>query len=332
MRPKCSSNIFYCLSDELFIALLVAWITNDMILKPYYPGLLSGKLGDFAFLFVMPFFLTAVFISFPWFRTKTKILFYFNLIFVGILFASVNLSQVLNDTFTYTFWGLFFSKNNILRGTADSSDLLMLPALLLAELYRRYNQNKVISESRRKLIAIFSLMGVFYATVATSYPRKGVTTEELIQVFFLEYALPYSKNKNIITLKSPESKGIFQYNSIQKFSWTFEGENGNTDPSYLNRSECATEKEYGGTFVGYRIQFKSFEYYSGQSYGFCKQLIKSIDSTAMEIDVTLDLNPGIYCWEVVGVFQNPDSCSQSEYLESFGYSYSDNSYIITIEQ
>ena len=143
----------YILASTGFLTGLLVLLLNDLVLKGQFHNGLTGKLSDFAGLFVFPLFWTAFF---PRHRR-----FVFVATAVLFVFWKSGYSQfVIEGWNSLPFFGI--------ERTIDYTDLAALLVLPLA--YRYSNTASVVPVSRRLIypIAIVSL----FAFTATSYSHK----------------------------------------------------------------------------------------------------------------------------------------------------------------
>lgn len=168
------------LTSVWFIFGLVTLLLNDFILKEVYRNWLTGKLSDFAGLFVFSLFWTALF---P--KHKNKIFIFTAIAFV---FWKSLYSQALINTWNNI--GLW-----VIYRTVDYSDILALTILPLA-----YH----IETLKEKIVAIritpfIPLIICVYAFVATSRPRSNTYFEDNTAIYQIKH---YSRESFMIELKS----------------------------------------------------------------------------------------------------------------------------------
>lgn len=163
-----------------FLLGLLTLLLNDFILKEVYGNWFTGKLSDFAGLFVFSLFWTA---GFP--KYKNKIF-----IFTAMAFAywksiySQNLINSWNNS------GLF----TIYR-TVDYTDLLALTVLPLA-----YHMETVKDKIRTIQITPFiPLIICIFAFVATSRPKSNTSFEDNTAIYHIKH---YSRERFMSELKS----------------------------------------------------------------------------------------------------------------------------------
>lgn len=159
------------LISPLFLIGLFFLLVNDFILKPQFHNLLTGKLSDFAGLFVFALFWTAFF-------PKWKmIIFSFIVIF-------------------FTFWKSPFSSGFIdawnsiglfgIGRTIDFTDLIAFSILPFAWIYsERYEPLRLPKFSQNLALTAIALVSVF-AFTATSPPRENYRSEEFGETYKIE--------------------------------------------------------------------------------------------------------------------------------------------------
>lgn len=159
------------LLSPLFLCGLLLLLLNDFYLKAQFGNFLTGKLSDFAGLFVFPLFWSAVF---P--RRKTFILVSTAAFFV---FWKSPLSQAFID-----FWnGLEIFR---VGRTIDYSDLTALLLLPLAGLYaEKFEPIRLFVFSQKFAVTAVALISVF-AFTATSQAGKMNQMEEFEQTYKLQ--------------------------------------------------------------------------------------------------------------------------------------------------
>ncbi len=163
---------YISLTSNWFIIGLVLLLFNDFYLKYAYPGFLSGKLSDFAGLFIFPFFI-AVFIP------KPKAVY----ILTGLFFV---------------FWKLSFSQPFInyiaqltdlgLYRTVDPTDLIALAILPIS--YKYLQTRNITGNQNRLAFSTFIAVVSIFSFCATSVPERILKTDIQVQKF---YELPMSK-------------------------------------------------------------------------------------------------------------------------------------------
>jgi hypothetical protein len=134
---------------------LVLLLSNDFIWKYTYPGMLSGKLSDFAGLYMFPYFLALCF------ARPTLIYVSVSLAFV---YWKLDISQPLIDAI-----------NGVLHiGMERTVDLTDLWALLVMPLsYYRFHRNDIAVSIAPAWASSFMAMACIFAFCATSLPQKS---------------------------------------------------------------------------------------------------------------------------------------------------------------
>lgn len=140
------------LSSPGFLLALMLLLTNDFIFKPIFHNFITGKLSDFAGLFVFPIFWLALF------PNRKKII-YFSTAFLFTFWKSAY-SQVLIDT-----WNSLELLN--ISRVVDYTDLF---ALLILPISYYYDQFAILIKTSR--LAYSALISIsLFAFIATSYAR-----------------------------------------------------------------------------------------------------------------------------------------------------------------
>ena len=160
------------LTSRWFVVALSILLWNDFFLKSFFGNWITGKLSDFAGLFVFPLFLVAI-------SPKNKNLIFW-LVAVFFVFWKSDYSQPLIDN-----WNDFGILN--IHRTVDYTDniaLLMLPVAF-------YFNNNLEKVSAFKLNPVFTLCVSVFAFVATSYR----TTIPINEIYHLDFPLDTLKHK-----------------------------------------------------------------------------------------------------------------------------------------
>lgn len=160
------------LLSPIFVIGLALLLVNDFYLKAEFHNFLTGKISDFAGLFIFPFFF-AVF-----FPNKTKQIYFSTAIL--FVFWKLPFSDLFIDIFNSN---MFFSINRVV----DFTDLTVLLILPISYFYFNYRKQKEISVSLQKLKFIFAnfviLLSVF-AFSATSYEQdRSVPINKEYKIF-----------------------------------------------------------------------------------------------------------------------------------------------------
>lgn len=173
------------LTTSWFLTGLTLLLLNDFVFKGLYGNWLTGKLSDFAGLFIFPLFWTALLT-----RHKTKIFWLTGLFF---LYWKSPYSQTLIDTWNY--FGILTISRVI-----DYSDLIALTVLPLAY-YIETKKEKVMTI---RLSPIVPLIVSAFAFVATSEVQQ--TCFEDIATYHIKH---YSRDSLINDLKQSELNVTF---------------------------------------------------------------------------------------------------------------------------
>lgn len=154
-------NNFKILTSLWFLIGLVLLLLNDFIFKEIYGNWLTGKLSDFAGLFIFPLFWTAIF---P--KNKNKI---FLLTAVFFIFWKSPYSEFLLDS-----WNRFVFFE--IARVVDYSDLMALVVLPLAFIYEnKYESNKMV-----KLNPVIPFVLTVFSFMATSYYSDIAVAKEYL--------------------------------------------------------------------------------------------------------------------------------------------------------
>jgi hypothetical protein len=147
-------NKSHLINSYWFLTGLFLLLLNDLVLKAHFGNWFTGKLSDFAGLFIFPIFFTALFPS------QKKTIF----VLTAILFAlwKSSLSQPFIDTWNANAW-------ITIDRVVDPSDLLGLLALPLAFLLE--SRRDKLKHLRIQPILPFLLST--FAFAATSYIDRG---------------------------------------------------------------------------------------------------------------------------------------------------------------
>lgn len=136
-RNTTFEKALFLLVRPATLAALAILLINDHLLRTHWPNWWTGKLGDAAWLFFIPFAVAALLALVtpgPDHR-RERIVFLSSFLLTGGIFAAVKTIPAAHNLLVHLFAGLFNLPVRLLR---DPSDLLALPALALAwGLYRR---------------------------------------------------------------------------------------------------------------------------------------------------------------------------------------------------
>jgi hypothetical protein len=171
MNNPVARRALWALSHPLSIAALLILLLNDHWLKKVAPSWLTGKLSDVAGLVFVPFVLLAL-LTFALpvrCRKNERTLGWLVLFIVGGAFALIKTLPVARDAAAQLFESVF-GWSIIIR--IDPTDLLALPALLIARYVWEQSATTTLTPKRSWLLLALSMI----ALVATSplYPNLGV--------------------------------------------------------------------------------------------------------------------------------------------------------------
>lgn len=152
MRDKIKIEL---LSARLFVIGLVILLTNDFILKPLFHNFLTGKISDFAGLFIFPYFFSIIF------KKQTKIIY----LLTGFLFL-IWKSTISNSFILWWNDNIFFQIDRVV----DYSDLFALIVLPFSYYYLT-NQSVFRSRIRYAFSLLIGAISIF-SFCATSQPRQ----------------------------------------------------------------------------------------------------------------------------------------------------------------
>ncbi|MDI9310917.1 MAG: hypothetical protein QM535_11940 [Limnohabitans sp.] len=162
MNPKVNFNT---LTAKYFIVALIVMLVNDLYLKSAFSNMLTGKLSDFAWLFVVPFFLSTFS---PRFAKEIYL-------FSGLFFIFWKLE--ISESFIQ-----FISKltHTGFYRTVDATDLV---ALIILPFSYNYFAKKV-NERMQSNFVINSILGVVFcfAMMADKQPRERYEDELITQI------------------------------------------------------------------------------------------------------------------------------------------------------
>lgn len=298
--PRC------ILSIPFFLALFV-WIFNDHILKYEYPGLVTGKLSDFAGLFCFPFVLGFLLNNF-FKNLKERDSLYISIFSVALIFSLANLSEDIYYFIKCIFWG----KESLV--TSDPSDLIALVVIPFMILFYDW-----IEESANETPSIYAYPFVLVSILTflnTSPVKRPVTNEMRVLRLLLTINGPYEDEMHYENL-NPENK--LTGADVPSFRWTFRGYYLGTDPSTGNKPEtCAPNQndgrtnlyKVGGEFVGYKLEIFEKKDVRSEKPLFTFERIMGQSYTLQE-----PLPKGEYAWAVSLVFENKKSdCPAKEVI------------------
>ncbi len=171
------NNSRQILTSPLFLLGLAILLLNDFILKNYFHNFLTGKLSDFAGLFIFPLFFTAFF-------PRRKFLIYISISLLFIFWKSP-FSQGWIDI-----WNSLELLN--IGRTIDYTDLLSLSVLPLSYFYLNTKTEKQktfsLSVTKRILTSFVVLLSVFAFTATTLVEDRNISIVK-------EYNFKLNKNE-----------------------------------------------------------------------------------------------------------------------------------------
>ncbi len=201
---QCNKNSLSILVSPAFLVGLGLLLLNDFFLKPTFHNWFTGKLSDFAGLFIFPLFFTAFFSERKrWIYAVTAI---------GFMFWKSGLSQPLIEL-----WNAqpYYHLDRVV----DYTDLLGLLILPLSFLYGRPSQQR---QATPLLVYVSCVVAVF-TFAATSWVQPKTTF-----YFFKEYQfnltppLLLERMKRLANLRFDGKTKEFQFRSLQSLPLTFE--------------------------------------------------------------------------------------------------------------
>ena len=180
-----------------FLGCLFVLLLNDFVLKQQFHNGLTGKLSDFAGLFVFPLFLTALF-------PKLRSYIFFLVAFTFIFWKS-SYSQPLIDSWNNL---SFFA----IGRTVDSGDLFALLVLPFSHAYSRITSRALSSGAAILFVAIISV----FAFTATSSRKETAAYNN-------EYQFQITKTDLIQRMRQlPARKVGLHYAESDAFEITFD--------------------------------------------------------------------------------------------------------------
>lgn len=166
---------FGLLTSELFLLGILIVLINDIFLKYAYSNVITGKLSDFAGLFIFPFFVSVFFFKHSFkVYISTAVLFVFWKLKISDGFISF-LSDVMNFAF---------------YRTVDISDLIALSILPFS--YKYFKEKSL--EDKKTYFILNSIIATvcFFTILADSQPKQKVDVEIKSEKI---YTLPVSKKE-----------------------------------------------------------------------------------------------------------------------------------------
>ena len=178
-----------------FLAGLCLLLLNDLVLKQQIHNGLTGKLSDFAGLFILPLFITALF-------PKLRSYAYFLVVLIFVFWKSAYSQPLIQSWNNLSFFSL--------ERTVDDGDLLALLVLPLSYAYGLIHSHVPSSRATIYVVAIIST----FAFTATSFSKK---TE-----YNNEYQFQISRNDLIQRMRQlPANKVGLHFAESDIFEITF---------------------------------------------------------------------------------------------------------------
>lgn len=310
MKDNSSSVSLRLLSSPLGVFLLVIWFLNDVWIKSAYPGLISGKLSDFAGVFLTPHILTAIIgLALSFFKKPGEksyfhefYIFIVSILVTTTLFTLINLNQSYNDLLSITIW-------NRTGGVADPYDLFafimlipsLVPFVIVNQKHHSFRRS-FPSVPKSLIVLLFSAM-VLVNTASPPHNEDG---------FWLILFLMVNEGRRPVDRAvlpvHPDDEG--RVNLPEFFWWYFayrDNENNEwkeENPEVMNLPDtCADEDTYGGVFDRYVLQIaedKNFENVILQ---------EEVDSMSYQVESLNDATGTLY-WRVGLKFVNDEQCEQ----------------------
>ena len=184
-----------------FLLSLLILLSNDFYFKTHYSGIITGKLSDFAGLFVFSFFFSALI------PTKKGVIFFIT--FLGFIFWKMPVSDVFIENWNKI---MFYQIDRVV----DYSDYIALLILPFAYYYKPKNNIELPKKINSLLKTIIPIVSVFsfFATAGTHGNIKiyklNYSKNEVSQAFntlyekYPEYNIP----KEWMIYSKPHDKGI----------------------------------------------------------------------------------------------------------------------------
>lgn len=155
MKAKINLSLF---TANYFILSLFLLLLNDFYLKYEFHNFITGKLSDFACLFIFPYFISV------FFSTRTKEIYIFTVVF--FIFWKLEISEQFIKYISHITDFAF-------HRTVDLTDLIALSILPISYHYF-HKKNEEQKENKNNNFALNSLIGVItiYSFLADSNPRQ----------------------------------------------------------------------------------------------------------------------------------------------------------------
>lgn len=224
------------LLNPTYLFALILLGLNDFHFKYEYGNFLTGKVSDFAGLFIFPYFISTLN------HTKTKKIYL--LTAIGVVFWKSTLSQILID---------FVRQNGIgINRTADYSDYIALIILPISYYFFKKNYENLFQV--RKIFPKIILGISIYFSWATSLPHQDITIDKKLNI---EYKLNVSKTSlfNSISPRHGYSKdfSVKKVDSIFRFYADLENSN-----DQLSIKACVSQIDSLNTLI-HSIEIESIE-------------------------------------------------------------------------
>lgn len=162
MKSKPADLWLRLLAHPLTLLAYATWLANRLIFQPLWPSFWTGKLGDFAGLFALPFLVgLSISLIFGPLRLSSRRILALALAIPGVLFLSVKIfpawTEIVNHILTT-------------RITPDFSDMAALPMLgCSALLWRSLERRPAVSGFSRWLAIPFALLVTLADMAAPDY-------------------------------------------------------------------------------------------------------------------------------------------------------------------
>jgi hypothetical protein len=155
MKAKINLSLF---TANYFILSLFLLLLNDFYLKYEFHNFITGKLSDFACLFIFPYFISV------FFSNRTKEIYIFTVVF--FIFWKLEISEQFIKYISHITDFAF-------HRTVDLTDLIALSILPISYHYF-HKKNEEQKENKNNNFALNSLIGVItiYSFLADSNPRQ----------------------------------------------------------------------------------------------------------------------------------------------------------------
>jgi hypothetical protein len=182
---KANLNLF---SRPLFLLCLLLLLVNDFYCKYAFPGILTGKLSDFAGLFIFPYFFSV------FFEKQSKYIY----IATGLFFMywKLEMAQPFID------WLSSVAPLGVYR-TIDATDLIAL--LILPLSYQYFKKEVLLPANRNKVFTLFIISISSFSFVATTLQKE---MRELNLTSGKGFIIPISEHQYLNQFKEPNKLPI----------------------------------------------------------------------------------------------------------------------------